>query len=102
MSNTLDIKIQGREFHVACAPDERESLLETVAFLDAKMAEISQQTRSTGERLAVMTALNLAHELLSIKNPSSSFDTPEWQRRIQSIEARVDKAITEQQQDGLF
>jgi len=102
MSNTLDIKIQGREFRVACAPEEKEALLATVAFLDAKMAEISQQTRSTGERLAVMTALNIAHELLSIKNPSSSFDTPEWKRRIQSIEARVDKAIAEQQQDGLF
>lgn len=105
---TLDIKLQGRAYSVACPPEEREALLEAVALLDAKMAEIAQKTRSTGERLAVMAALNLAHELTAArrgqapaasaeKTAESSFDTSELKRRIRAMEARLDKAMSEQE-----
>lgn len=113
MSNksTLDIKLQGREFRVACAPEERESLLAAVAMVDAKMADIAAKTKSTGERLAVMTALNLAHELLAKPTPetpvaevsdasAASFDSEKFARRIGSIVARLDAAMVEQ--DKLF
>lgn len=113
MSNksTLDIKLQGREFRVACTPDERESLLAAVALVDGKMAEIAAKTKSTGERLAVMTALNLAHELLAKPAPETgiaeapdastgSFDSEKFARRIGSIVARLDAAMVEQ--DKLF
>ena len=73
--STLDIKLQGREFRVACPPEERESLLAAVAYVDGRMGEIAEKTRSTGERLAVMTALNLAHELLARTAPAA--DLPE-------------------------
>lgn len=104
---TLDIKLQGRAYSVACPPEEREALLEAAALLDAKMAEIAGKTRSTGERLAVMAALNLAHELVAARHaqpaagaetaPESSFDTAELKRRIQAMEARLDKAMSEQE-----
>ena len=109
--STLDIKLQGREFRVACAPEERDSLLAAVAYVDGKMNEIAAKTRSTGERLAVMTALNLAHELLAQPAqvqaaplvPESSdthFDSEKIARRIGSIVARLDAAMVEQ--DKLF
>ena len=109
---TLDIKLQGRSYSVACTPEEREALLETVAFLDSKMTDIAGKTRSNGERLAVMTALNLAHELTALKKappssttqtaeaPATAFDTPELQRRIQAMEARLDEVLT--LQENLF
>lgn len=113
MSNksTLDIKLQGREFRVACSPEERESLLAAVAMVDAKMADIAARTKSAGERLAVMTALNLAHELLAkpaAETPlaevsdasAASFDSDKFARRIGSIVARLDAAMVEQ--DKLF
>jgi len=65
-ANTIDIKLHGREFRVACPPEEKDDLLAVAAFLDWKMGEIAKQTKSSGERLAVMTALNLAHELINI------------------------------------
>ena len=110
-ANTLDISLQGREYRVACSPDEREALLETVKFLDAKMVEIAHKTNSSGERLAVMTALNLAHELLGLKqvlpaspstatNASTAFDKQEFARRIESMMARMEAAMAPQ--DELF
>ena len=98
---TLDIKLLGRAYSVACPPEEREALLEAVAFLDAKMADLAKKTHSTGERLAVMTALNLAHELTTLKkSPAQPVDPSDLQRRILSMEARLDAALA--QQEDLF
>jgi len=63
--NFLDVKIMGREYRVACMPEERDALLAAVDMVDGKMRDIAQRTRSTiAERVAVMAALNIAHEHL--------------------------------------
>ncbi|MBI3525001.1 MAG: cell division protein ZapA [Betaproteobacteria bacterium] len=107
----LDITLQGHEYSVTCAPEERQALLAAVAHVDAKMAEIAALTKSSGERLAVMAALNLAHELLAKSSPATApetapaadssgsatnFDSAEFARRISSIVARLDTAMAEQ------
>jgi cell division protein ZapA len=97
-TNTLDITLRGKEFRVACAPEEKEDLLAVVAFLEWKMGEIAKQTKSNGERLAVMTALNLAHELISIKEPATTIDAKEATRRIASMEARLDAVLAPQEE----
>jgi len=96
-ANTLDITLRGKEYRVACAPEEKDDLLAVVAFLDWKMGEIAKQTKSTGERLAVMTALNLAHELINLKEPAGSIDEKDAKRRIAAMEARLDAALAPQE-----
>ncbi|MCX8085439.1 MAG: cell division protein ZapA [Rhodocyclaceae bacterium] len=105
MTTTLDIKIQGREYRVACPPEEVEALQAAAELLDARMGEIAKATKSSGERLAVMTALNLAHELnqaqrqAAAPQPSeTSIDAAEALRRIQAIEARLDAALAPQEE----
>lgn len=100
MSATIDIRIQGREYHVACAPEEVDSLQAAATLLDAKMGEIAKATKSSGERLAVMTALNLAHELNAVGSGGKAIDDGETRRRIKAIEARLDAALAPQ--DSLF
>jgi len=97
-AETLAIKLQGKEFRVTCLPEEKEDLLAVAAFLDWKMGEIAKQTRSSGERLAVMTALNLAHELISLKEPSGAIDDRDFRRRIVVMEARLDAALAPQEE----
>jgi cell division protein ZapA len=97
-ANTLDIQLRGKEYRVACAPEEKEDLLAVAAFLEWKMGEIAKQTKSNGERLAVMTALNLAHELISIKEPATTIDEKEARRRIASMEARLDAVLAPQEE----
>jgi cell division protein ZapA len=102
MSATLDIKIQGREYRVACAPGETDSLQAAAELLNARMAEIAAATHGTGERLAVMTALNLAHELNQARQgiapaPSeNSIDGGDVLRRIKAIEVQLDAALAPQ------
>ena len=95
--NALDIVLMGREYRVACAPEERESLQKAVAYVDEKMHELAEKTKSTGDRLAVMTALNIAHELLSIKLPGG-IDLQEFRRRIGFMQAQLDEAMASQEQ----
>ena len=76
-SNFLDVKIMGREYRVACTAEERDALLQAVDMVDAKMREIAQRTKSTiAERVAVMAALNIAHELLSGTSGSGYSSVP--------------------------
>jgi len=112
--STVDISLLGREYRVTCVPDERESLLAAVAHVEAKMNEIAARTKGSGERLAVMTALNLAHELLNQKKAgteisaasaasaasaltSAHFDTPEIARTMNSLMTRMDALMTRQE-----
>jgi cell division protein ZapA len=95
--NTLDIKLLGKDYRVACPPEERESLQAAVELLDERMGEMATKSKSTGERLAVMTALNLAHELLSQNNPGTGVDRYDLKRRIRAMEARLDEALALQE-----
>jgi len=99
--NFLDVKIMGREYRVACSPEERDALLSAVDLVDNKMREIAQRTKSTiAERVAVMAALNIAHEHLS-GTPGGSEKTlaeVEAKRRIGDMGARIDTVLAPQQQ----
>lgn len=97
---TLDVVIMGRTYKVSCADDEREELLQAVAYIDQKMNEIREAGRiNQPERIAVMAALNIAHELLSTK-VSGGFDFAHLKRRIDSMQSILDEVL--QSQDRLF
>ena len=93
---TLEVNILGRSYKVACEDGEREALLQAVAYVDGKMGDIKTSGKIAGtERIAVMVALNIAHELLSTKI-GGGFDLGQAKRRITSIEAKLDEAIARQ------
>src|SRR5688572_16096339 len=96
-AKTIEVSLLGRTYRVACDDGERESLMQAVAYLDAKMNEIRKSGKVMGaERIAVMAALNVAHELLSVKL-GSGFDLGQAKRRISQIESKIDAAIAKQE-----
>ncbi|MDX9698340.1 MAG: cell division protein ZapA [Rhodocyclaceae bacterium] len=100
MSNeTLDITIMGREYRVACKPEEAEGLREAVRYLDVKLRELGGKTGANGEKLVLMTALNITHEFLQFQR-SGGFDMPALKRRIGLMNARLDGVL--RQPDKLF
>jgi cell division protein ZapA len=100
-SLTLDVSILGREYRVACKESEREELLQAVQFLDRRMREIRDAGKIVGaERIAVMAALNITHELLGAKSgapATSGFDSASVQRRISAMQTAIDRAMAEQE-----
>lgn len=108
MSEALDIQLLGKDYRVACAPTEREALAAAVAFLDGKLTSIGGKSpssagnaRGNGERVAVMAALNIAHELLQLKNATpeliASVDSEALNHRLRDMESRLDAALDEYQ-----
>jgi len=99
-TKTLEIKLLDRELRVACPEEERGELLDAVAYLDKRMREIRDAGKiASVERIALMAALNITHELLSTKI-GRGFDLADFKRRMDSMQAAIDKALAEQ--DSLF
>jgi cell division protein ZapA len=107
-ANFLDITLLGKEYRVACPPEERDGLLAAVAFVDAKMHDIAEKTKSNiSERIAVMAALNIAHEHLSQKNEAlaispkneseTGLDFGAVRRRISDMEAKLEAVLAPQE-----
>ncbi|MGA8864814.1 MAG: cell division protein ZapA [Gallionella sp.] len=103
MSNTaktMEIKLLDRELRVACPEEERDELLEAVAYLDKRMREIRDAGKiASVERIALMAALNITHELLGMK-VGRGIDLADFKRRMNSMQTAIDEALAEQ--DSLF
>jgi cell division protein ZapA len=95
-AKSLQITIMGREFRVACPENEQASLLEAVEYLNRKMLEIRDGGKIIGlERIAIMAALNIAHEMLTMK-VGDGFDMGDVKRRMARMETVIDQAMSEQ------
>jgi len=99
-AKSLDVQILGRDFRVSCTDEEEPELMRAVEYLDRKMRDIRDQGKVIGtERIAVMAALNIAHELLTTRVPGG-FDVGEVKRRMRSMQSAIDAALSSQ--DELF
>ena len=106
-ANYLDITLLGKEYRVACPPEEREALLAAVTYVDGKMHDIAEKTKSNiSERIAVMAALNIAHEHLSQKSVvnhisaaalETGLDFGAVKRRISDMEAKLEAVLGPQE-----
>lgn len=78
MSNTseaVSIRLLDREYTVGCEPGERDDLLAAARLLDGKMREIRGSNRMAAlDRVAVLAALNFAHELQLLRGDGDHRD----------------------------
>ena len=102
----LDVSILGRDYRIACEQDERDALLQAVAYVDARMRDIRDGGKVSGvDRVAVMAALNIANELLSERKElaraaNGPIDEADLRRRIRDMQGAIDRALGGQ--DKLF
>jgi cell division protein ZapA len=95
---TLDVSIMGRTYKVACSDEERDALLAAVEYVDRKMTEIKSAGKvASAERIAVMAALNISHELLTSRESGAGFDIEGLKRRMTSMKATLDEALAAQE-----
>ena len=110
MSETKDAKgvtinVMGREFRVAAPGGEERQLVASVDFLNKKMREIRDTGKVVGnERIAIMAALNIAHEFLQLqaggkpaKSSHSGADSDLVRRKMDEFEGIIEKALADQE-----
>ena len=94
----VSVRIMEKEYVVACPYDERSALLDAAEFLNARMREIRDTGKVVGlDRIAVMAALNLAHEYLKGKDRESKLDSGVG-HRVRALRERVEGALEKGQQ----
>ena len=100
----VTITVMGREFRVAAPDGEERQLLASVDFLNKKMREVRDTGKVVGnERIAIMAALNIAHERLqkpatrSTKAINTDLDVDFARGKINAFEDIIEKAILDQE-----
>ncbi|MHA4867562.1 cell division protein ZapA [Duganella sp. PWIR1] len=97
----LDVTIMGQVYKLACKEDEEPALRKAAAFLDKKMSAIRDAGKVKGtDRIAVMAALSVAGEYLSVKAPQgplSDMSMLEVQTKMAAMHKVLDSALTPQE-----
>jgi cell division protein ZapA len=89
----VNITILGKEYKVACTVDEQDSLLTSARKLDQEMRQIQDTGKiNGGERIAVMVALNIMHELHQLQH---KLETPEQEfaQRLVKLREKIENVL---------
>lgn len=95
-AKAVDVSLFGRQFRLACPPGEEKQLMAAVQLADTKMKELHDSGKVVGtERIALMAALNIAHELVS-KKPKGP-DLAPLKQKVDDMSAAIDQVLNEQE-----
>jgi len=96
--NAVAVTILGKEYRIGCEPEDEEALLKAARFLDARMKEIRGTGKVIGtDRIAVMAALNIAHELLAREHHADAAASTA-NKRIRALRERIEVALNDSTQ----
>lgn len=93
-SSSLNIKIMEKDYRIACPTEQHASLSDSADFLNDRLNEIKKKGSNMGtERIAIMVALNLAHELLDSRQAADKLDDTDV--RMLNLQKKIDIALRE-------
>ena len=96
--HTVTVSIQGKEYQISCPPSEEDALRKSARYLDAQMSKIRARGSTLGfEKIAVMAAINISHELLQMSQQSGE-PTGGSARELRQIEEKIDLALRDNSQ----
>ena len=97
----LDVLIMGQSYRLACREGEQHTLREAVHYLDSKMCALRDSGKVKGnDRIAVMAALSVAAEFLSVKSPQGPLGDQsmlEVKQKLEAMQAVLDQALAPQE-----
>lgn len=97
-SRPINVTILDKEYLIACSDEERDLLHRAIELINTKMREVKASGKVIGsERIAVMTALHIAHELLQYKDKNESY-TSNVDDLIRRLQNKIDDALVKGKQ----
>lgn len=96
--STVVVKILDREYQISCPPSEQDALIRSARYLDENMRRIKSRGTIHGlEKISVMAALNITHELLQAREELEE-DRHRARERLRKLEEKIDKALEDNRQ----
>src|SRR5574343_1982420 len=91
----VDVTLLGRHFSIGTPAEERETLEQAVRLLGEKIDSIQATGRVMDtDKVAIMAALNIAHDLLKVKVSDGGLEMSIIQRKIRSMSEAADQVLT--------
>ena len=98
MSSPVVVNILGKEYQVACPEEEKSAMIASAQMLHDSMEQIRSTGKVVGlDRIAVMAALNIAHELIGLKDQEGEADH-ETTEKLLSMKDKVNAFLQEERQ----
>jgi cell division protein ZapA len=95
-TRTVTVTILDKDYQVACPTDQEAELVVSASYLDKQMRSIRENGKVIGlERIAVMAALNISHELLQASEQDN-------EPAADSLAAEAVTALTRKVDDALY
>ena len=90
---TVVVKILDKEYQVSCPPSEQEALLKSARYLDENMRKIKSRGNIHGlEKISVMAALNITHDMLS-KSQLLNESRHDTMQKLKFLEDKIDRSL---------
>jgi len=87
-SRGISVEIMGKQHQFACQADQEEGLKQAATNLDVMFRDIKQQSgMASNERVLLVAALNLSHQLLTVNNQMDAY-----QQQLDSLVASLQTA----------
>jgi len=91
----VTVKILDKDYLISCSENEREQLHTAVSYLNGKMLEVRNAGKVVGtERIAVMAALNIAHELLACRMESDHYNNS-VDSTVRRLQHKIEEALAQ-------
>lgn len=92
-SEAVSVRILDREYTVGVEPEERDSLMSAARLLEQRMRDVRGANRMAAiDRVAVLAALNLAHELQQLRDGNARRDR-ELARTLDTLQRKLDQMV---------
>jgi cell division protein ZapA len=92
--NTITVTLLDRRFDIVCPPNEVNDLHESARYLDEIMRRTRDNSNIVGiDRIAIISALNIAHEVLALKRANEK-TVQQMTQRINDLQKRIEQTLT--------
>ena len=90
---SITITILGRDYQIACPPEEEEALRRSVRYLDQQMEQMRNRRASLPyDKIAVLAALNITHDFLKVSQEANTKEVASL-RDLKQLEKKIDSAL---------
>ncbi|WP_267256148.1 cell division protein ZapA [Coxiella endosymbiont of Ornithodoros maritimus] len=87
------VKILDRSYRIKCPPQQTQALQEAAVYVEEEMRKVRQTANiNSMERIAVVTALNIFHELMQLRKQKNNY-IDVMNQRIQNLQQRIENFL---------
>jgi cell division protein ZapA len=97
-NNLISVKILDREYAIRCPKNEGKTLQEAARYLDEQMCVVRQSgTITSTDRVAIVAALNLTHELIELRKQKTEY-VDEVRNRVQNLQNKIENFLAAEEE----